>query len=311
MTRRDNTQPADAVPASELAARVADIAARNRGKEGGPRKSRTPTTPPKDKKGVLIQLPFWPDAARAVPNDLARSALFSVRNHNDPRKYVKNQAIAAFGDNRIEYTGEELGQDDEDVYMQIQHLARGQHSDDPVVFRPGALLKELGWANCGSTYTRLRDCIVRLSSNTLEINCRLGVFGGSLIRKFAYKPDHAGDQDPENINAKLAIGYWAIWLEPEMVQLFSPSAYTLLDWSQRLKLRPLAKWLHGYYKSHAEPFPIRVSTFHEKTGSKTKRLYHFRGQLRSSLDQLVAVGFLLSWRIDENDLVHVKRAPRD
>ena len=36
---------------------------------------------------------------------------------------------------------------------------------------------------------------------------------------------------------------------------FGPTRWTQIDWEQRQRLRgkPLASWLHGFYASHAEP----------------------------------------------------------
>ena len=63
------------------------------------------------------------------------------------------------------------------------------------------------------------------------------------------------------------------------------------------------------YASHAKPFPHKVQTLMELCGSITKRLVDFRVSLRAAHDQLVKVGAIQSWSIDENDLVHVVRSP--
>jgi len=83
-----------------------------------------------------------------------------------------------------------------------------------------------------------------------------------------------------------------------------------INWEQRQLLRgkPLALWLHGYYASHAEPFPVKVETLHRLCGSKEKILYNFRHQLRKALDELKSCGAVAGWQIDpETDLVTVDR----
>ena len=65
------------------------------------------------------RLPIWNDDKRGAPNEIVRSALFNARNKNQKRGYLKNIEIAIIGDGSIKYTGEELRQDDETVWLQI------------------------------------------------------------------------------------------------------------------------------------------------------------------------------------------------
>ena len=67
-------------------------------------------------------LPEWPDGQRAMPNELLRSALFTCRNRNHPRRFMKDEEIAVIGDGQVIYRGEELRQDDELVWMHLMHL---------------------------------------------------------------------------------------------------------------------------------------------------------------------------------------------
>jgi hypothetical protein len=41
----------------------------------------------------LFDIAPWPDHMRALPNDYARSALFTVRNKRTPREAVQNQVL--------------------------------------------------------------------------------------------------------------------------------------------------------------------------------------------------------------------------
>ena len=257
----------------------------------------------------IIQLPFWPEQTRALPNDLARSALFTVQNRKQTRKHLHQAEVAAFGDIKLRYTGEQLRQDDEDVWLAIQHLARNRPIHEPVVFRPVDMVRGLGWAIKGQSYTRLKDTIVRLKATDLQVQCRVGLFGGSLIQTYAFNRDE-GDIAKSNVADMLDKGYWAIWLDPQISQLFRPDTYTLIDWEQRRQLAPLAKWLHSYFKGHSEPFPIKVATIQKMCGTDAVNLFHFRDDLKRALNRLQQIGFLLAWHLDDDDKVHVRRAPR-
>ena len=107
---------------------------------------------------------------------------------------------------------------------------------------------------------------------------------------------------------------YVIRLNPALHALFAKDQYTGVDAAIRRALdgQPLAQWLHGFYSSHAAPLPISVRTLHQLCGSSTKRLDHFRQDLRKALisvtDRCKANGQEFSAEIIE-DLVHVKRTP--
>ena len=74
--------------------------------------------------------------------------------------------------------------------------------------------------------------------------------------------------------------------------------------------KPLAQWLHGFYASHARPYPLRVETLHQLCGSEAKRLTDFKVDLRRSLEAVLEACAAhdedFSYAI-QGDLVHVER----
>jgi hypothetical protein len=257
----------------------------------------------KDLRRVLennvVQLPLWRDDKRGVPNELVRSALFTVRNRRAKRRHYEDEPIVMIGDGRITYRGIELRQDDEDVWLQILHLARLQPLGECVQFSAYSMLKTLGWAPTGPNYTRLRECLSRMQATALGVYSKRLQEGVSvsLIRKFEWQDANGSSLDR-----------WQVWIEPEMKTLFGGVYYSQLEWEQRKRLGPLSKYLHGLYASHERPFPLKVETLHKGSGSDTKLLKHFKEKLIEALNQLVAIGFLADWKIDIADLVHVTRA---
>lgn len=251
------------------------------------------------------QLPIWPNDLRGLPNAFARSALFNVANtRKGARQNLKRHPIAALAGITITYTGEELRQDDEDVFLQILHVARLHALGNRVCFTANSLIGELGWSRNTKSYTRLVDTLDRMKASAVAVtvqdtNGQKENYTGSLIRSFRWKENASG----------AAMREWEVLLEKEIVALFNPESYTRLDWKVRLKLPPLAKWLHSFYHSHQSAYPLKVETLRGLTGSEIKQLFAFRAKLKAALVLLVDQGFFVSAHIDERtDLVMVQRA---
>jgi TrfA protein len=236
-----------------------------------------------------IQLPFWPSEIRGLPNAFARSALFTVANtRKGDRANFKRKDITAVNGVQIQYTGEELRQDDEDVFLQILHVARVQELGTEVRFTAYSLLQELGWSKNTASYKRLVDCLDRLKASSVAVTVESAQgakenYTGSLIRSFRWREDGAG----------MPLRQWTVLLEKEIISLFNPASYSRLDWKLRLNLPPLAKWLHSFYM----------------TGSEIAELRKFRYKLKQALEILVVSGFFMKARVDPHtDLVMVERS---
>lgn len=109
---------------------------------------------------IVFQLPLWAEALRCLPNEIAHSALFNAKNRRQPRLYLENCEIAVIGDGRITFTGRELRQDDETVWLQLVHLAKERPLGNLVEFTPYSLCKAIGWTIDGRSYKRLSSCSI-------------------------------------------------------------------------------------------------------------------------------------------------------
>lgn len=248
-----------------------------------------------------IPFPYVPRGKRVIPNDLIRSSLFTVTNHKIKRKFLKDSLLVSFGNSKILYSGEELRQDDEDVWMQLICLC-SQNNTSCIEFAPFSIMRMLEWPRRTQYRDKLKECLKRMVSTGLNItNDIVGAgFVFSLVRKFMYQ-DESGKK----------LKKWKIWIEPEIIYLFGDVHYSKIIWDQRKKLKPLAKWLHAYYSSHSEPYAVKVETIYAACGSCTKEIKNFRTKLRRALISLVQVGFLDDFWIDAADLVHVKRKSKE
>ena len=241
------------------------------------------------------QLEMWPDKDRGVPNELSRSALFPAI-HPKKRSALQNQFIAAQGPYSIHYTGLQLDQSYLNVFLGIMHLARGVHEGNLVRFSGHQLLKLIGRGTSGADHKWLYTAFQTLSATSVAIvKDGKRIFWDSLIRR--------GEADLET-------GKYAIEVSRDLAKLFE-RGFTRIEWEQRRQLlhKPLAQWLQFYYASHAKPLPVGVAFLRETSGSTTQSLRKFRQNLKTALEQIREVGVVDEWRIDQDDIVHVKRTP--
>lgn len=254
--------------------------------------------PSEPRSAQPAQLPLWPEPVRAVPNGFLRSALFgAVRKGR--RRYMKSEQLAALDGIQVNYTGERLDQGDLDVWESILHAVRVQELGSECRLTSYALLKLMGKTDSGKNRATLHDRIVRLRANALEFRQGRYTYIGGLISRAAK------DEETQE---------WVIELDAKLRPLFTADQFTQVEWSVRQALdgHQLAQWLHGFYASHAQPFPLRVETIHELCGSESERMDHFREKLKKALDAVAeaseAHGEAFSWTI-KRGLVCVERRP--
>lgn len=243
-----------------------------------------------------LSLELWPDAVRSLPNSVLRGALFGVSVARKTHK--RRTLIAALENYEIRFKGETFNQTDLDTLQGMLHLARPHPLGTRVEFTVNSFLKELGRKVSGEQHEQFKEQIARLMGGVVEITSLKDqkTFIGTLVHK-AFRDD--------------ATGRYVVIFDEDMLQLYQ-TGHTLIDWEQRQALgkNNLAKWLQGFYASHAKPFPYKVETIFNLCGSTTDRLGDFRKLLRLALDQLVKVGSIKSWSIDpKTDLVAVANVP--
>ena len=243
------------------------------------------------------QLPLWPDAVRAVPNALLRGALFSISNVREVVK--KRTLLASVKGIEVRFKGERLNQTDLDTWETIIHLARAQKLGSKVQFSAHSMLTMLGRHHGREQHEQLKEDISRLTGAVVEITIKetAQAFGGTLVQSY-YR------DEVEQV--------YVIEVSPQLLKLYQ-AGNTYIDWSERQQLgnANLAKWLHGFYSSHAVQLPYKVATIRDLCGAKaTQRLGDFRKLLRTALDLLVTrETSITGWSIDENDCVVVTRRP--
>ena len=244
----------------------------------------------------VVQLPLWPEPVRAVPNGFLRSALFGAIARGK-RRYIDGEQLAALDGVEIRYKGQRLDQGDLDVWESVLHAVRLQEMGSQCRLTSYALLKLMGLTDTGKNRATLQNRIERLVANALTVKQGRYTYIGSLIR-FAAK-----DEDTQE---------WVIELDPRLRPLFAADQFTQIEWAVRHALngKPLAQWLHGFYTSHAKPFPMRMETLLKLSGSENSNPRSAQQTLRNALDAVSEAseahgeGFSPEIR---GDLVHIEK----
>lgn len=242
-----------------------------------------------------IQLPLWPEPVRAVPNGFLRSALFGAIAKGR-RRYINGEELAAIDGVTIRYKGERLDQGDLDVWESVLHAVRLQKLGSKCRVTSYALLKLMGLTDTGKNRATLHARIERLVANAVTVKQGRYTYIGGLIR-FAAKDEETQE--------------WVIELDEKLRPLFAADQFTQVEWAVRHELngKPLAQWLHGFYASHAKPYPMKVETLLRLCGSESE-LRRYRQTLGEALDAVAeasaAHGEGFSYEV-RGDLVHVEK----
>lgn len=257
-----------------------------------------PAPAPAPKKAEPVRLPAWPDAVRAVPNGFLRSALFGAIKRG-ARRYMQDELVAAVDGVEISYTGQRLDQGDLDVWESVLHVVRMQELGSQCRITSYALLKLLGKTDTGSNRATLQTRIVRLRANALTVKQGRYTYIGGLLA------GAAKDEETQE---------WVIELDAKMRPLFADDGFTQIEWKVRQALsgKPLAQWLHGFYASHAKPFPMRMETLLKLSGSESESPRSAQQTLCKALDAVseasAANGETFGYEV-HGDLVNVEKRP--
>lgn len=231
-----------------------------------------------------------------MPNVALRSALFGAIAKG-ARPYLERQQIHAQHGIGILYTGARLDQGDLDVWETVLHIVRTQALADECCVTAYQLLKALGKTDTGKNRVTLDRRLSRMKATAVDVKVDRFSYEGSLIDEVYRAEDSRA---------------YVIRLNPKLRALFGPDQFTRVEWSVRHALdgKPLAQWLHGYYASHARPYPVRAETLLHLSGSENVEPRSSRQKLRKALDAVAeasaAHGEVFSYQIC-GDLVRVEK----
>lgn len=267
-------------------------------KHKGPFPLGTPSPLPKESQRQLSLWGKWGDEERGIPNAILRGALFGAIAKGK-RAFLERQEIHAQEGIHMFYTGSRLDQGDLDVMETLWHIARVQILGGKCRVSAYQLLGLLRKSDSGKNRETLDRRLSRLSATSLDVRVGAHSYEGSLIDEVC-RTEYGSK--------------YVIRLNPQIATLFADGQFTRIDWNVRRALdgKPLAQWLHGYYSSHAKPYPVKPSTLLAWSGSANENSRSGRQTLRKALDALMRAyskcNLQFGYEIID-DLVHVRKEP--
>ncbi len=238
------------------------------------------------------------DDSAAMPNAIARSALFSPIARGR-RRFIDNELIASRKDVKITFTGIQLDMGDADVFMQAIRLAAEQgflDLDTEFQILPYGFLKELG--RCCKTKPGkgnllwLQKSFMRLRKGLLIIETNECIFTPSLILDYTYNK---------------TTGTHHLKLDSRIISLFYNEQYGLIDWDKRKNIKKeisLAKWLQTYIASNAKGQQIiSIKKIKKWCGKENRQSSKFRNSLKKALKELEKLKIIKNSNIDKKGIV--------
>jgi hypothetical protein len=223
------------------------------------------------------------DDLRHIPNDYARSSLFTARNKRVKRDSLMKKKLFHYNEHiSIFYTGIELrAEDDELVWLQILSYGQSVALGLPFEFSIKDLVRDVDWSKNGRNYDRARECITRLKANeVLALNSKAyGKSGAiSLIQNYTAVNDLEGKATQ-----------FRVWIDPNLIVLFAGNTFTSHSWKIYRKLSPVARKLTDYIESHKHPFPLTLAKFREMCNSTDSNTTSWRQTVKRACEEVVKV----------------------
>lgn len=240
------------------------------------------------KASAPSQLPLWPEMEAAMPNAIARSALFAPIAKG--RRKVHDRArISSREDVEISYTGKQLDIADQDVFYQALQLGRQAHLGDLVRINRADFLRAIGRSDGKSQYDWLDEVMHRLKSGVLTLNTKRFMGEVSLINYWGR----------DNVT-----GEYEMTLDKRIIGMFSGQEYGLIDWKKRLRIEKrvdLSKWMQTYIASHARGQHSIGLRYLKEWSSYNSPLRKFREAMSEALQELERLEIIANAKIRERD----------
>lgn len=255
--------------------------------------------------GVALPMPWCHDSRRSAPNVLLRSSLFGTFAKKD-RQQINNKVIYCSNGIEIKYSGEQLDQDDLEIWLEVVNLASYPGGcnqfciADKILFSSNGFLRRIGKSGGSCNTNNLINSLERLKENSIRINTQEKKYLGSLI-----------DSVYRNERKQLVVRF-----NPELANLFF--SYTQLYRDERHKLRgkQLCLWLHAFYCTHENSeFRYAAKTIKKMCGSNSGANItgkNDRSFLRELRNALAFIEETLGWKcyLDEKNQVFVRKPKR-
>jgi TrfA protein len=234
---------------------------------------------------------------RHIPNDYARSSLFTARNKRTKRRSLMHEKLFHYNEFvSIQYTGIELrAEDDEIIWLQILNYGQATPLGEPFEFEIKHLVRDVDWSKNGRNYDRARECISRLKANeVLALNTRAyGTSGAvSLIGNYTTANDSEGKPSR-----------YRVWIDPNLIVMFAGNTFTSHTWAVYRQLSPVSRRLTDYIESHQHPFPLTLEKFRKMCGSIDASNSSWRQTVKKACAEVKKAGIAFSVTLTNDDQI--------
>lgn len=233
---------------------------------------------------ALIFEDMMPPDMRSIPNEYARSSLFTTTSKKNVRKEFKGEQIFHMHETvKVFYRGEELrAADDELVFLQLLHYAKTVPLGDIFEFTLGDLLTNLGWPRTGPYYDKARECISRMKASEVRVSNEKAYGKGVALSLIGhYETESDGEGKPAR---------YRMIIDKRMIVLFAGGTFTNHEWENYRILSPMARRMADYIGSHKDPFPLDIEKFKGMCGSDNLALRSWKQKVKKCCEEITESG---------------------
>jgi hypothetical protein len=232
----------------------------------------------------IIQSDDW---RSAVPNLFLRSSMFGVWDRvvvKDKEKCIieafDNKKIFSLSNYEILYSGQQLNQYDLSVWIAMMSMAqkKGFKFEDTLCFSLRSLAYEMDVQVGGTVGSAIKTSLSALKSANITVKQktkgRTRSYSAGIITSIA-------NEEAESTHT------YEVKINKTIVDMFQCNDFTFLNTKIRRELKSkLAKWIHGYYSTHAKPIPMSIELIRKLSGSQISDLNDFKKELKKVTKQI-------------------------
>jgi hypothetical protein len=241
-------------------------------------------------------LPGINEASRAIPNYIARSAIFAPvrrgwRQLHDDTVFLEGTNILLKG------SGKQLSEDHADIWMHAMYLQTTALLGEAPVINRADFLRGMGRPTGGSAYDWLHEGMKDLARFTLCIEARRK--DGSVKYSYGKHPSTRVLAMLGGFDYHEATGSYTLYADPRWAQIFGNREYALVDWAKRLQMRhDLSKSLQRLIGTSADIQQKYSLEILKQRAQYNGRMRDFRATLERSLSELEALKIISEPRIE-------------
>ena len=243
-----------------------------------------------------FMLPGINETARAIPNYIARSAIFAPvrrgwRALHDDTVFLEGSNILLKG------SGKQLSEDHADIWMHAMYLQTTALLGEAPVINRADFLRGMGRPTGGSAYDWLHEGMKDLARFTLCIEARRK--DGSVKYSYGRHPSARVLAMLGGFDYHESTGSYTLYADPRWAQIFGNREYALVDWAKRLQMRhDLSKSLQRLIGTSADLQQKYSLDILKQRAQYTGRMRDFRTSLERSLTELEGLKVIAEPRIE-------------